>query len=59
MHDLLKPALGMAELRILGACSVDAYCEYLEKGAAMQRRFAEACLPSLPQYPGRNGDIES
>jgi len=55
MHDLLKPALGSGELRILGACSLDAYRQYIEKDAAMQRRFCEVPSPELSRSLGRDG----
>jgi ATP-dependent Clp protease ATP-binding subunit ClpA len=54
MQDLLKPALARGELRIVGTCSVEAYRQYVENDAAMQRRFNEVCSPELLEYLGRD-----
>ena len=55
MDDLLKPALARGELRIVGTCSVDAYRQYIERDAAMQRRFCEVPSPELSHSLGRPG----
>jgi ATP-dependent Clp protease ATP-binding subunit ClpA len=55
MQNLLKPALARGELRILGTCSVEAYRQYIEKDAAMQRRFNEVPSRELSRSLGRDG----
>jgi ATP-dependent Clp protease ATP-binding subunit ClpB len=55
MHDLLKPALASGELHILGACSLDAYRQYIEKDAALQCRFQEVPSRELSRSLGRDG----
>jgi ATP-dependent Clp protease ATP-binding subunit ClpA len=55
MDNLLKPALARGELRIVGTCSVDAYRRYIERDAAMQRRFKEVPSPGLSHSLGRDG----
>ncbi|MBO7184692.1 MAG: ATP-dependent Clp protease ATP-binding subunit [Oscillospiraceae bacterium] len=37
--NIFKPALGRGELQILGATTVDEYRKYIEKDAALERRF--------------------
>lgn len=37
--NLLKPALARGELRCIGATTVDEYRKYIEKDAALERRF--------------------
>jgi len=37
--NLLKPALARGELRCIGATTLDEYREYIEKDAALERRF--------------------
>jgi ATP-dependent Clp protease ATP-binding subunit ClpB len=37
--NLLKPALARGELRAIGATTVDEYRKYIEKDAALERRF--------------------
>ena len=37
--NLLKPALARGELRCVGATTLDEYREYIEKDAALERRF--------------------
>ncbi|MBP7461617.1 MAG: ATP-dependent chaperone ClpB [Candidatus Delongbacteria bacterium] len=38
--NLLKPALARGELRCIGATTLDEYHKYIEKDAALERRFA-------------------
>jgi len=38
--NLLKPALARGELRCVGATTLDEYRKYIEKDAALERRFA-------------------
>src|SRR5690606_31595972 len=37
--NMLKPALGRGELRVVGATTLDEYRENIEKDAALERRF--------------------
>src|SRR5690606_30900647 len=37
--NMLKPALARGELRAIGATTVDEYRKYIEKDAALERRF--------------------
>ena len=37
--NLLKPALGRGEVQIIGATTLDEYRKYIEKDAALERRF--------------------
>lgn len=39
MQDLLKPALARGELRSIGATTLNEYQKYIEKDAALERRF--------------------
>ncbi|MEG0764008.1 MAG: ATP-dependent Clp protease ATP-binding subunit [Oscillospiraceae bacterium] len=46
---ILKPALARGELQIMGATTTREYAKYIEKDAALERRFAkvEVCEPSI------------
>jgi ATP-dependent Clp protease ATP-binding subunit ClpB len=37
--NMLKPALARGELRVVGATTLDEYRQYIEKDAALERRF--------------------
>ncbi len=37
---MMKPALARGELQVVGACTLDDYRQYIEKDAALERRFA-------------------
>lgn len=37
--NMLKPALARGELRCVGATTLDEYRQYIEKDAALERRF--------------------
>ena len=37
--NILKPALGRGELQIIGATTLEEYRKYIEKDAALERRF--------------------
>lgn len=39
LANMLKPALGRGEIRIVGATTLDEYKKYIEKDAALERRF--------------------
>ncbi len=47
--QLLKPALARGELRCIGATTLDEYQKYVEKDAALERRFQQVMVeePSL------------
>ena len=40
--NLLKPALSRGELHVIGATTLDEYRKYIEKDAALERRFQQA-----------------
>lgn len=43
--NLLKPALARGELRTIGATTLDEYRKYIEKDAALERRFQPVFVP--------------
>ena len=43
--NLLKPKLARGELHCMGATTVDEYREYIEKDAALARRFQQVMVP--------------
>ena len=47
--QLLKPALARGELRCIGATTIDEYKKYIEKDAALERRFQQVMVdePSI------------
>jgi len=47
----MKPALARGELQVVGACTADAYRQYIEKDAALERRFAPVYVeePSIEE----------
>ena len=49
--NLLKPALGRGELQMIGATTLEEYRKYIEKDAALERRFRPltVCEPSKEQ----------
>ena len=48
--NMLKPALARGELRCIGATTLDEYRKYIEKDAALERRFQKILVeePSVP-----------
>lgn len=48
--NLLKPLLARGELRCVGATTLDEYRQYIEKDAALERRFQQV-LVAEPQVP--------
>jgi len=48
--NMLKPALARGELRCIGATTLNEYKKYIEKDAALERRFQKTFVgePSLP-----------
>ncbi len=49
--NILKPLLGRGELQVLGATTLEEYRRYIEKDAALARRFQ----PVTVEQPGREG----
>ena len=47
--NLLKPALGRSELQMIGATTLEEYRKYIEKDAALERRFR----PVIVREPSR------
>ena len=47
--NMIKPLLARGELRLIGATTLDEYRQYIEKDAALERRFAQVYVgePSL------------
>ncbi len=51
--NIFKPALGRGELQMLGATTLDEYRKYIEKDAALERRFR----PVMVEEPNREGTV--
>ena len=49
--NMIKPMLARGELRLIGATTLDEYRKYVEKDAALERRFQPVVVDSLPQLP--------
>ncbi|MFF8840792.1 ATP-dependent Clp protease ATP-binding subunit [Streptomyces sp. NPDC015130] len=43
--NMLKPALARGELHVVGATTIDEYRKYVEKDAALERRFQPVLVP--------------
>lgn len=43
--NIIKPALGRGELQVVGATTIDEYRKYIEKDAALERRFQPVTVP--------------
>ncbi|MFI6642699.1 ATP-dependent Clp protease ATP-binding subunit [Streptomyces sp. NPDC050504] len=43
--NMLKPALARGELHVVGATTIDEYRKYIEKDAALERRFQPVLVP--------------
>ena len=52
--NILKPALGRGELQIIGATTPEEYRRYIEKDAALERRFQ----PVTVSEPGKEQTLE-
>jgi ATP-dependent Clp protease ATP-binding subunit ClpB len=52
--NMLKPMLARGELRLVGATTLDEYREYIEKDAALERRFQQVLVgePSVEDTVG-------
>ena len=51
--NLLKPALGRGELQLIGATTLEEYRKYIEKDAALERRFR----PLIVREPSRQDTL--
>ncbi len=51
--NIFKPALGRGELQMLGATTLNEYRKYIEKDAALERRFR----PVMVEEPSREGTM--
>ena len=56
--NILKPSLARGELQLIGATTIGEYRKYIEKDAALERRFqpitgGRAYRRSVPGDPGR------
>lgn len=51
LANLLKPMLARGKLRCIGATTLAEYRKYIEKDAALERRFAQVLVnePSIPE----------
>ena len=52
--NIFKPALGRGELQMLGATTREEYRKYIEKDAALERRFR----PVMVEEPGEETALE-
>ena len=52
--NILKPALSRSEIRVVGATTLDEYRKYIEKDAALERRFQ----PVAVEEPGAEAAVE-
>jgi ATP-dependent Clp protease ATP-binding subunit ClpB len=43
--NMIKPMLARGELRLIGATTLDEYRQYIEKDAALERRFQQVLVP--------------
>ena len=52
--NILKPALARGEVQVIGATTIDEYRKYIEKDAALERRFQ----PVMVEEPGNEETVE-
>lgn len=52
--NILKPALARGKLQVIGATTIEEYCKYVEKDAALERRFQ----PVTVEEPSEEEAIE-
>ena len=48
--NILKPALARGELHAIGATTLDEYRKYIEKDAALARRFQTVLVSASPRW---------
>ena len=53
--NLLKPMLARGELHCIGATTLDEYRQYIEKDAALERRFQPVMVSEPPVPAGAGG----
>ena len=51
--NILKPSLARGELQVIGATTTDEYRKYIEKDAALERRFQPVLVPEPDQDTAR------
>ncbi len=51
--NIIKPALGRGELQVIGATTTDEYRKYIEKDAALERRFQPVVVQEPDQETAR------
>ena len=49
--NLLKPSLARGELQCIGATTIAEYRQYIEKDAALERRFQVRASPQISTHP--------
>lgn len=49
--NLLKPALGRGEIQLIGATTLEEYRKYIEKDAALERRFRQVLVREPTKEP--------
>ncbi|HET8840720.1 MAG TPA: hypothetical protein VFN35_04595 [Ktedonobacteraceae bacterium] len=55
---LLVPVLARRQIALIGACSLEQYQKYIERDAALQRRFQEIIPPEAgPEYWPERGQV--
>ncbi len=47
--NILKPALSRGEIQVIGATTMDEYRKYIEKDAALERRFQPVMVPEATE----------
>lgn len=48
--NMLKPALARGKMRMIGATTTDEYTKYIEKDAALERRFQPVQVPEATEH---------
>jgi len=51
--NLMKPALGRGEIQVIGATTLEEYRKYIEKDAALERRFRKVTVPEPSREEAR------
>ena len=51
--NIIKPALGRGEIQVIGATTLNEYRKYIEKDAALERRFQPVLVPEPDQDTAR------
>ena len=53
-RQILKPSLARGEIQLIGATTIEEYRKYIEKDAALERRFQ----PVMVEEPGEEQSIQ-